>query len=78
MVNNLNRGILSIDMNMSQSHCNELVSETAAALDWKILQALFVSTQKNQIELCIKYGIKWEYISVYGRTVLNINHTGMV
>jgi hypothetical protein len=61
-------------MNLSQSHCNELVKETAAALDQKILQALFVSTQRNQMELCFKYSIEYEYIFVLGRTVLNINH----
>ena len=45
-------------MNLSQGHCNELVEQTAAALNEKILQALFVSTQQNQMELCFKYAIK--------------------
>jgi hypothetical protein len=65
-------------MNLSQSHCNKLVEETAAGLDQKILQALFVSTQKNQMELCFKYSIQYEYIFVYDRTVLNINHRNSV
>ena len=65
-------------MNLSQSHCNKLVEETATALDQKIFQALFVSTQRNQMELCFKYSIQYEYISVYGRTVLNIDHRGSV
>jgi hypothetical protein len=61
-------------MNLSQSRCNKLVEETAAALDQKILQALFVSTLRNQMELCFKYAVEYEYIFVLGRTVLNINH----
>jgi hypothetical protein len=63
-------------MNLSQSHCNKLVEETAAALDQKILQALFVSTQRNQMELCFKYAVEYEYILIFvlGRIVLNINH----
>jgi len=46
------------DMNSVQSHCNELVKETAAALDGKILQTLFVSTQRNQMALCFQYAIQ--------------------
>jgi hypothetical protein len=74
MVSVLNGYVLLIDMNLSGSHCTELVEQTAAALDQKILQALFVSTQRNQIELCFKYSIEYEYLSVFGRTTLKINH----
>jgi len=45
-------------MNLPESHCNELVKETAAALDHQVLQALFVSTQTHQIELCIQYAVQ--------------------
>ena len=49
---------IEIDMNLPESHCNELVKETAAALDHQVLQALFVSTQTHQIELCIQYAVQ--------------------
>jgi hypothetical protein len=70
--------MLLIDMNLSQSHCNELVEQTAAALDQKILQALFVSTQRNKLELCFQYSILYKYLSFFGRMVLNTNHREVV
>jgi hypothetical protein len=74
MASILNGYMLLIDMNLSESHCTKLVEQTAAALDQKILQALFVSTQRNQIELCFKFSIKYEYLYVFGRTTLKINY----
>jgi hypothetical protein len=74
MVTILNGYMLLIDMNLSESRCTKLVEQTAAALDQKILQALFVSTQRNQIELSFKYSIEYKYLSVFGRTTLNMKH----
>jgi hypothetical protein len=52
-----------LDMNLSETHCNELVEQTAAVLDKKSLQALFVSTQKNQLELYFEYSMQYKYLS---------------
>jgi hypothetical protein len=45
-------------MNLPSAHCRELVEQTAAALDIKDLEALFVSTQRHQLDLCIKSAIQ--------------------
>jgi hypothetical protein len=50
---------MKIDMNFPASHCSELVEKTAAALDMKALQTLFISTQRNKMELCFVYAIKY-------------------
>ena len=51
---------MDADLQLSGSHCNELVEKTAATLDDTILQALFVSTQQNQMELCFRYATRWD------------------
>ena len=41
--------------------CNDLIEKTAAALSSEELQQLFLGTQHNAIELCLRYGIqRWE------------------
>ena len=55
-INCTNRHIL--DMNQPNSNCDKLLEQTAATLDNSILQALFVSTQQNQILLCFFYVTK--------------------
>ncbi|KAF8232163.1 hypothetical protein L208DRAFT_1397716, partial [Tricholoma matsutake] len=50
--------ILTTDMNLPEGNCIELVEKTAAVLHEKALQALFVSTQRNQIELSFQYAVQ--------------------
>ncbi|KAF8800441.1 era-like GTP-binding protein, partial [Phlegmacium glaucopus] len=38
--------------------CTDLIEKTTAALSSEELQQLFLSTQQNNVELCIKYGVK--------------------
>ena len=38
--------------------CNDLIEKTTAALSSENLQQLFLSTQQNNIELCVIYGVK--------------------
>jgi len=45
------------DMNKPETNCRELTARTAAVLDNKNLQLLFVSTQRNNLELSIEYAI---------------------
>jgi len=52
------------DMHKPDADCRKLMEETAAALDSKILQQLFVSTQRKNLELCIKYAIR-RYITPF-------------
>ena len=35
--------------------CNDLIEKTTAALSSENLQQLFISTQQNNIELCVIY-----------------------
>jgi hypothetical protein len=46
------------DMNRPDADCSELTRRTAAALDDIILQQIFVSTQRNNLELCIQYAME--------------------
>jgi len=47
------------DMNKPDADCYNLLEKTAAALTNNVLQALFVSTQQNKLELCIRYSVTW-------------------
>jgi len=38
--------------------CKDLIETTTDALSSEELQQLFLSTQQNNVEVCIKYGIK--------------------
>jgi len=46
------------EMNKEENQCAELSEKTMDILDNDILVNLFVSTQKNNLNLCIKNGIK--------------------
>ena len=52
-----------IDMHKAESNCDEIVEKMAEAITDHTLQILFVSTQKNNVELCTKYAIR-EYVSL--------------
>jgi len=45
-------------MNKEENQCSELSERTMDILDNDILVKLFVSTQKNNLDLCIKNGIE--------------------
>ena len=57
-----------LDMHHKEVQCSELTTKTAEALDNKTLQQLFISTQKNNLNLCIEYDI--QYVSNIMRKVL--------
>lgn len=46
------------DMNKEGSKCGDLVEKTAASLSNETLQQLFVSTQRNNTELCMRYALE--------------------
>ena len=46
-----------VDMNKPKADCGRLVDTVAAVLDDTNLQRLFVSTQRNNIKLCVTYGV---------------------
>ncbi|KAF8329254.1 hypothetical protein F5887DRAFT_119034 [Amanita rubescens] len=46
------------DMDIPENDCPELTKITADAIDDESLQELFVSTQMNNLGLCVKYGLK--------------------
>lgn len=45
-------------MNKEDASCNELISQTAAALDNEVLEQLLISTQQSNLGLCIEYSLK--------------------
>lgn len=45
-------------MQKEDNRCPELAEKTAEALDNEALKGLFISTQMNNLDLCIKYGVK--------------------
>ena len=47
-------------MHKPENNCPELTQETANAIDDTSLHEFFVSTQMNNIDLCIKSGLRWE------------------
>ncbi len=46
-------------MDMPESDCPELTEKTADIIDDATLKELFVTTQMNNLSLCVKYGLKW-------------------
>jgi hypothetical protein len=46
------------DMNKPETDCPELTHTVAAVLNNDNLQRLFVSTQRNNVKLCMEYAIK--------------------
>ncbi|KAG8824695.1 hypothetical protein FRC19_001275 [Serendipita sp. 401] len=46
------------NMNKEGHDCGDLVERTAAALDDETLRQLFVSTQRNKLKICIRYGLE--------------------
>ena len=49
-----------VDMDISSNNCPELTETTADAIDNVILQELFISTQRNNLDLCVKSALQWE------------------
>jgi hypothetical protein len=45
-------------MDISANNCPELTERTADAIDNVILQELFISTQRNNLDLCVKSALQ--------------------
>jgi hypothetical protein len=50
--------VFFIDMDIPEKNCPELTERTADAIDDASLRELFVSTQMNNLGLCVKSGLK--------------------
>ncbi|KAF8628980.1 hypothetical protein AX14_011162 [Amanita brunnescens Koide BX004] len=46
------------DMDMPENNCPELTERTADAVTDASMRQLFVSTQKNNLDLCVKYALQ--------------------
>jgi len=46
------------DLHKADTHCHELMEQTAGALDSATLQMLFVSTQQVNLKLCMTFAVK--------------------
>ena len=47
-----------LDMDIPENDCPELSEKTANAIDDSSLQELFVSTQMNNLDLCVRSGLE--------------------
>ena len=52
--------------------CNDLIEKTTAELSSENLQQLLLSTQQNNIELCVIYGIKRWGTMIFKYTIFMI------
>ena len=50
--------IILTDMDIAENDCPELTEKTADAIDEVSIQELFVSIQMNNLDLCVKFGLK--------------------
>ncbi|KAG2751841.1 GTP-binding protein [Suillus brevipes Sb2] len=46
------------NMNKDDADCGSLIERTAGTLDNEVLQQLFVSTQRTNLDLCMKYAVE--------------------
>jgi len=49
-------------MHRPENNCPELTEKTAYAIDDASLAQIFISTQKNKLDLCVKSALKWELL----------------
>ena len=58
-------------MHKPERNCPELTRETASAIDDKSLHHLFISSQMNNVDLCVECALRWEsnYIKFHNLTV---------
>lgn len=47
-------------MDRPEMHCSELTKKTADSIDDPSLFRLFVSTQMNNLDLCVKSALQWD------------------
>ena len=47
-------------MDIAENNCPELTEKTADAIDDIVLKELFISTQRNNLDLSIKSALQWE------------------
>ncbi|KAF8348847.1 hypothetical protein F5887DRAFT_879122, partial [Amanita rubescens] len=47
------------DMDLPENNCPELTQQTADAIDDDSMYQLFVSTQMNNLDLCVKSALQW-------------------
>ena len=50
--------MLFIDMDLPEKNCPELTQQTADAIDDDSMHQLFVSTQMNNLDLCVKSALQ--------------------
>ena len=47
-----------IDMDLQEKNCPELTQQTADAIDDDSMHQLFVSTQRNNLDLCVESALQ--------------------
>jgi hypothetical protein len=60
-----------LGLDKEENQCSELSEKTMDILDNDVLVNLFVSTQKNNLDLCIKESIKLVIFQIYIFTLKN-------
>ena len=54
-------------MDLPENTCPELTEKTAEAIDDEGLYQLFISTQMNNVNLCVHAALQWVGHSIYGK-----------
>ena len=47
------------EMHMKNSHCNDLIEKTAAALNDDITALMLLSVQRDNLQLSVKTALNW-------------------
>ena len=51
--------MLFLDMDLKENNCAELTQQTADAIDDDSIHQLFISTQMNNLDLCVESALRW-------------------
>lgn len=68
------RQCCSIDMDLPEKNCPELTQTTADAIDDAIIHQLFVSTQMNNLDICVKSALEWGSLTCHIPIFTNLKH----
>ena len=64
-----------LGMDKEKNQCSELSEKTMDILDNDVLVNLFVSTQKNNLDLCIEQGIKLVFLYISNVYILKTHRS---
>jgi len=57
-------------MHIAEKNCPQLTMQTANAIDDASLHEVFISTQRNNLYLCIKAALQWDLPKIFQHSTL--------